>query len=106
MQLSRPDGKLLWSNTYDRELKAGWRHLAAVREGGRLALYVDGKSVASSPASDTSPLDLTSNEPLKIGLGAHDYFRGSLSDLRLYGRALTAGEVANLVAAVEQRVRP
>ena len=85
------------SVTYDRELEAGWRHLAAVREGGRLSLYVDGKLVASSsPTPDAPPLDLTNDQPLRIGLGEHDYFRGSLSDLRLYGRALTAREIAAL----------
>ena len=44
--------------------------------------------------------------PLRIGLGAYDYFRGSLSDLRLYGRALTAAEVAALAARVASRIRP
>jgi hypothetical protein len=86
------------SVTHDRALEPGWRHLAALRQAGRLALYVDGKRVASSPASAATPLDLTNAEPLRIGLGAHDFFRGSLSDLRLYERALAAGEVAELAA--------
>ena len=85
------------SVTLDRALQAGWRHLAAVREGGRLSLYVDGKRVASSsPTPNASPLDLTNDQPLRIGFGEHDYFRGSLSDLRLYDRALSAGEIAAL----------
>jgi hypothetical protein len=37
---------------------------------------------------------LTNDQPLRIGLGGHDYFNGSLSDLRLYGRALSAEEIA------------
>ena len=36
------------SVTFDRALAPGWKHLAAVREGGRLSLYVDGTRVASS----------------------------------------------------------
>ncbi len=88
--------------SYDHELKPGWRHLAAVREGRRLKLFVDGKLVAASSESGTrrvaAAFDLTNDRPLTIGSGAHDYFRGSLSDLRLYGRALAAAEVAALAA--------
>src|SRR5262249_42579238 len=81
------------SLTLDRALEPGWKHLAAVREGGRLSLYVDGTRVASSSSSSASPLDLTNRAPLRIGFGTHDHFRGSLSDLRLYGRAISAGEI-------------
>jgi len=84
--------------TYDHELRPGWRHLAALREGNRLRLFVDGQQVAASSA-DPSSLNLKNGAPLRIGLGGHDYFRGSLSDLRLYGRALAAEEIADLAAA-------
>ena len=91
--------------SYDHELKPGWRHLAAVRQGQRLKLFVDGKLVATSVKLDAAAFDLTNDRPLTIGFGAHAYFRGSLSDLRLYGRALAAEEVAAL-AAPRQRPRP
>jgi hypothetical protein len=92
--------------TDDRELNAGWRHLVAVRERGRIGLYIDGKLVASSSRSDSAPLDLSNDEPLLIGMGTHDYYRGSLSDLRLYGRALMAREIADLATTKERRERP
>ena len=57
------------SVTYDRALAPGWRHLAAVREGGRLSLFVDGTRVASSSSSNAPPLDLTNRQPLRIGFG-------------------------------------
>lgn len=82
--------------THDRELPPGWRHLAAVREGDRLKLFVGGKLVATSSPFDGSAFDLTNERPLLIGFGQHDYFRGSLSDVRLYERALTPEEVAAL----------
>ena len=81
--------------SYDRELEPGLKHLAAVRQGGLLRLYVDGKQVAESTISNPSEFDLTNDQPLKIGFGGNDYFRGSLSDLRLYGRALSAEKIAN-----------
>lgn len=90
------------SVTLDRPLPPGWRHLAAVREGGRLDLYVDGVRVASSTSAPGSPpLDLTNPAPLRIGLGAYDHFRGSLSDLRLYGRALAPEEITRLASPVD-----
>jgi len=95
------------SVTLDRALAPGWKHLAAVREGARLSLYVDGARVASSTsASNASPLDLTNDEPLRIGFGAHDHFRGSLSDLRLYDRALSTGEIAGLAERDGKASRP
>ena len=52
------------------------------------------------------PLDLTNRAPLRIGFGAYDHFRGSLSDLRLYDRALSAGEIAALTARDGKASRP
>jgi hypothetical protein len=82
--------------SYDRQLESGWRHLAAVRQDGRLQLFVDGDKVAASAPIEHSKFDISNDQPLKIGFGAHDYFRGSLSDLRLYGKALTSEEIASL----------
>ncbi|WZO97078.1 LamG domain-containing protein [Isosphaeraceae bacterium EP7] len=83
------------SLTLDRALEPGWKHLSAVRQGGRLSLYVDGTQVASSSLQGP-PLDLTNQSPMRIGFGMHDYFRGSLSDLRVYNRAISAAEIAAL----------
>lgn len=84
------------SVTFDRVLESGWRHLAAIRQADRLILYVDGQLVATSLRSGSSSLDLTNDQPLKIGFGGHDYFNGCLSDLRIYRRALTAAEIFKL----------
>ncbi|MFO0844330.1 MAG: LamG-like jellyroll fold domain-containing protein [Gemmataceae bacterium] len=85
--------------TYDRELAPGWRHVAAVKHGGRLRLFVDGKPVAESAAFDPAKFDVSCDEPLLIGAGTGDYFRGDLSDVRLYRRALSAEEVGRLYKA-------
>ncbi len=89
--------------TYDRELPPGWQHLAAVRNKESLRLYLNGRQVAESKAAaeanavePTTALNIANAAPLKIGFGAHDYFKGALSDLRLYDRALDAGEIGQL----------
>jgi hypothetical protein len=82
--------------SYDRNLGAGPRHVAAVRAGGRLALYVDGAPVAHSPTEDDSGFDISNDEPLRIGLGEVGPFSGQIWDVRVYDRPLSAKEVAGL----------
>lgn len=84
------------SATYDHELQSGRKHIAAVRDGGELKLYVDGKLVAASSPFDPADYDISNDGPLRIGFGAHDYFNGSISDVRIYRRALNEGEVSAL----------
>lgn len=82
--------------TYDHELPSGWQHVTAVRDRDRLRIYVNGKQVAQSGPVVSSTFNLSNDKPLLIGAGAGDYFNGSLRDVRLYRRALTADEIASL----------
>jgi hypothetical protein len=82
------------SVTCDHELEPGWRHLAAVRAGDRLQLYIDAELVGTSSSVNPAEYNLSGDQPIKIGFGAHDYFNGRLRDLRLYNRALSSAEVA------------
>ena len=82
--------------TWDRVFPAGWRHVTAVRDDGVLRLYVDGAPVAMSTSFTAQDYNLNNDRPLTIGFGVNDYFDGRMSDLRLYGRALEPGEVADL----------
>jgi len=85
------------SNSYSDAGRLGAElEVVAMRQGRRLQLFVDGRRVATSTEFNPADFDLTNHEPLKIGFGAHDYFNGRLSDLRIYRRALTAGEVSRL----------
>ncbi|HNR34215.1 MAG TPA: LamG domain-containing protein [Candidatus Hydrogenedentes bacterium] len=74
--------------TLDRALRSGWRHIAAVRRGDRLFLYVDGKPVGSSTSFDPAAYDLRNGQPLRIGWGSGDYFNGWMRDLRIYRHAI------------------
>ncbi|MCH2661325.1 LamG domain-containing protein [bacterium] len=82
--------------TMDRALAPGWRHVAAVRRQGKLALYVDGEEVAASSAFADASYDLSHGEPLQVGCGQHDYFNGRIADRRFYRGAPSAEEIRTL----------
>lgn len=82
--------------SYEQDLGPGWKHVAAVRQGGVLKLYIDGRLEAESTPFEPSEYDLTNDRPLKIGFGQTDYFRGQMSEFRVYNRALTGEEVQSL----------
>jgi hypothetical protein len=84
--------------SYDDELAPGWRHLAAVRDGGNLRLYVDGECVAESSGFPAEDYDLSTDRPLRIGTGQTDYFHGRMAEIRAYRRALRAEEIRELAA--------
>ena len=84
------------SVSYDDDLGSGWKHVVAVREKGRLKLYVNGRLGAASTAFDPSDYDLSNTNPLLIGFGAQNYFSGALNDLRIYGGALSPEQVRDL----------
>jgi hypothetical protein len=79
--------------THDSELGLGWRHLAAVRSGNKLQLFVDGKPVAVSSDFRPEDYDISNGKPLLIGFGNQDYFAGTMRDLRVYNRALSEAEI-------------
>jgi hypothetical protein len=82
--------------SYDDDLGPGWKHLAAIREGGLLKLYVDGKLAAESASFDPAEYDVSTDAPLKIGFGQTEYFAGRMADVRLYNLALNEEQVKNL----------
>jgi Concanavalin A-like lectin/glucanases superfamily len=72
--------------------EGAWSHLAVTDDGGRLRFYVDGELTDTEPAV---PLT-TGKGPLTIGCIAlyGDHFKGRIDEVRVYDRALNAGEVA------------
>jgi len=82
--------------TWDYEFPTGWHHVAAVKSGGKLLLFVDGKLKSSSTDFSPEDFDLSNDQPLRIGSGPSDFFNGRLRDVRLYRRALTVDEAALL----------
>ncbi len=71
----------------------GWHHVAAVRSDAGLKLFIDGTQVGTQSEFDATDFDLSNNQPLRIGFGPNDFFKGKLSDVKLYGRALSDSEI-------------
>jgi hypothetical protein len=75
-----------------------WHLVTATRDGsgtGNMVLYVDGVSVATA----TRAGDMTTSQPLAIGQhipASTWYFNGSMDEVRMYNRALSAAEVSQL----------
>ena len=74
-----------------------WHHIALQRKAGSLSLGVDGAQVASvaAPTGSVSP-----GRPFKMYVGQRldglHHFDGSLDEVRIYKRALTAAEISSI----------
>jgi Concanavalin A-like lectin/glucanases superfamily len=82
--------------SYEDDLGRGWKHIAAVRSGGELRLYIDGKLASKSTAFDPAEYDLSTGRPLRIGFGPTEYFDGRMSDVRLYNGALSDAQIQHI----------
>ncbi|MBX4200052.1 PQQ-dependent sugar dehydrogenase [Candidatus Parcubacteria bacterium] len=68
-----------------------WSHVACVWNGTTFSVYINGV-LNNSAVQNVTPYNNTS--PLQFGRWATtDYFHGSLDEMRIYNRALTASEV-------------
>lgn len=80
-------------------------HVVATYDGTNWNVYVDG--VLKASAADATGARLV-NAPWGIGMGTcptnHDdrrYFQGDIDDVRIYNRALSAAEVADMTAGTD-----
>ncbi|MEO0705021.1 MAG: NF038122 family metalloprotease [Cyanobacteria bacterium J06649_5] len=106
------DGKLIFDTNYGNLAGASgqgtfysssgltinqWHHVAVTYDGNNVQFYIDGQLDSSTAASITLG---TSNEELVIGadLAGGSHFNGDLDDVRVYNRALSAEELAQLSA--------
>ncbi len=74
-----------------------WHHVAAVRirDNGDMRLYIDG-TLEASRTNPSGPLNRTPRITLGSIQTNNNYFNGSLDDVRIYGRALSAMEIRAL----------
>jgi hypothetical protein len=73
-----------------------WTHLAATYDGRILRVYVNGTQVGSITTSGGNLG--TSTGALRIGGNTiwGEFFNGTIDDVRIYNRALSAAEINNL----------
>ena len=81
-----------------------WHHVAVVNNANTFQLYIDGKADGSSSVMNPN---ITSGNAM-IGKStdgaANDwYFNGDIDELRVYNRALLAGDVLNLYNATKNK---
>ncbi|MFM6066272.1 MAG: LamG-like jellyroll fold domain-containing protein, partial [Sphaerospermopsis kisseleviana] len=76
-----------------------WHHIAVVRKGASLTLYVDG--VVSGNTTGTGVANIANGHPFKLGrslVGVHDKFAANArySGLRVYDTALNDSDISSL----------
>ena len=79
-----------------------WHHITMVRNGNNGYVYLNGTQ--DGTASGLSALNATSNIVLEIGAQGKGVgpFGGSIDEVRIYNRALSAAEVANLYESAKR----
>jgi hypothetical protein len=92
------NGSTIDDVTASAPIDTEWHHLLFTVQSGTTRLFVDG-----SVQSDTSTQALSGNtQPLQIGRfypgWDNFYFSGLIDDVRIYNRALSATEIADLAA--------
>jgi alpha-L-rhamnosidase len=70
-----------------------WHLVAAVYDGYAMRFYFDGREIATEAIS--GPIDTVGSRPAYIGSsdGGNEFFPGGIDDVRIYSRALSAGQV-------------
>ena len=70
-----------------------WQHIAGTYDGSTFTLYIDGAAVASTSRSGSIA---TNSDPLTFGnwSGGPRPFDGSMDEVRIWNRALSAGEIS------------
>ena len=75
-----------------------WTHVVGIYNGSTLQLYVNGAQ-SGTPTAATPASSATATQIGKDGGTCTSYFRGSIDDVRIYNRALSATEIQKLYQA-------
>jgi len=96
----------VWSNNVERDLDSAdavpldqWCHVAATYDGGSAKIYLNGTQNAA--ANISGDIDSTSiNTTIGAGSqGTTNFFNGTIDEVRIYSRSLSAEEIAVIAEA-------
>lgn len=91
------DNSIRGMNSNSAVTAGAWHYITVTYDGTTQGLYIDGV-LDNSQVIPGITLTYT-NSPVKIGSGDYNNpFAGYVDDLRIYNRALTAGEIADMAA--------
>jgi hypothetical protein len=83
-------------------LRAGtWTHVAVTHGAGTAVLYVDGAEAGRNENATVAPVDFANHlRACYLGRSQYNdpYLKGALDEVRVYGKALAAAEVADLAS--------
>jgi RHS repeat-associated protein len=101
-QFQKTDGT--WLSLYSTAtLEVGqWYHVTCTYNGSTAVIYLNGTAAGQQAITGTPK---TSSHPVTFGYaGFHTYLAGCLDEVRIYNRALSAGEVSALAGSSAQYV--
>lgn len=77
-----------------------WVHMAVVQESDTVKLYIDGKAAASQSITNNPKNSISESAKYYIGKSQFDdpYFKGEIMDLRVYDKAVTSDEIADIMS--------
>ncbi|MCD6524983.1 MAG: LamG domain-containing protein [Thermococcus sp.] len=73
-----------------------WSHVVATFDGEYLRIFLNGVVDTSMPTPGTTIGE--NDQPLQLGLATEQGYRGVIDEVRIYNRALSEAEVAELFA--------
>ncbi|MEL7070869.1 MAG: LamG domain-containing protein [Cyanobacteria bacterium J06581_3] len=84
--------------------KKTWFHIAAVREGRKISIYIDGV-LAAEAESKTGVANIKNDTDVKLGHSRRGTPKAKYEDLRVYHTALSADEIKSLIPPVDRPLR-
>ncbi|MHC4118540.1 MAG: LamG domain-containing protein [Planctomycetota bacterium] len=82
---------------YEAEIGSDWNHIMIVYDNKQPTIYLNGVAVRTGLISPRAVV----NAPIQIGGMAYGFIEGLIDEVRIYSRALSAGEVKRIAGRVK-----